>query len=265
MKRILNRWVLCAVAAGTIACSGGSTAQPPASPSALAQPAAGVASNVAHGSSIARSNIAQLEGPLSSLAGSCPALTFNVDGNAVSTTASTRFVGPTCSQLTSGAAVTVSGTLQNGAVVAAEVHSRVPTVQVRGPLSGLQGTCPAVTFMLDRTTVSTAAGTHFDGETCAQLTNGTNVVVNGTLQNGSVVAADVQSRVIVVQVRGTVTGLGGGCPAVTFTVDRTTVSTTASTRFVGDACAQLSNGTSVIVEGVRQDGGVVAADVVSRH
>ena len=179
MKPIANRWVLCLVVAGTISCSGGSTAQPPASPSALSQPAAGVASNVAHGSSIARSNVAQLEGPLSSLAGSCPALTFNVDGNAVSTTASTRFVGATCAQLTSGAPVIVSGTLQNGAVVAAEVHSRVPAVQVRGTLSGWQGTCPSVTFMLDRTTVSTAAATRFDGESCAQLANGANVVVNG--------------------------------------------------------------------------------------
>jgi hypothetical protein len=49
-----------------------------------------------------------------------------------------------------------------------------------------------VTFTVDNTTVSTTPNTRFTGGTCAQLTDGTAVAVDGTLQDGSVVAAGVE-------------------------------------------------------------------------
>jgi hypothetical protein len=64
-------------------------------------------------------------------------------------------------------------------------------VQLNGPLSNLAGSCPALTFTVNNTTVSTTQSTSFDRGPCAQLVNGTLVVVDGALQNGSVVAADV--------------------------------------------------------------------------
>jgi hypothetical protein len=59
-----------------------------------------------------------------------------------------------------------------------------------------------------------------------------------------------------------VSGLGGTCPALTFTVNSTRVSTNASTQFLKGTCGQLKNGTKVEVEGARlSDGSITAAKV----
>jgi hypothetical protein len=147
------------------------------------------------------------------------------------------------------------------AVVASSTSVNTSTLRPEGPLSNLAGSCPAVTFTVDNTTVSTTPNTRFTGGTCAQLTDGTTVAVDGTLQNGALVAADVRTQTSMAHVHGTVSALEGACPAVTFTVDNTTVSTTPNTRFTGGTCAQLTDGTAVAVDGTLQDGSVVAAGV----
>ena len=57
-------------------------------------------------------------------------------------------------------------------------------------------------------------------------------------------------------------GLTGTCPTLSFTVQATKVTTTASTTFKDITCAAVANGAAVEVKGAKQtDGSVVASKV----
>lgn len=65
---------------------------------------------------------AEASGKISSLGGACPSLSFSLGSQAVLTNASTTFSGVTCSSLTNGTEVEVSGTKQtSGAILAQKV------------------------------------------------------------------------------------------------------------------------------------------------
>jgi hypothetical protein len=60
-------------------------------------------------------------------------------------------------------------------------------------------------------------------------------------------------------VSGTIARFSGTCPTVTFTVDATSVVTSASTIFGASSCGALANGMTIIVEGRVQQGGILLA------
>lgn len=66
-----------------------------------------------------------------------------------------------------------------------------------------------------------------------------------------------------VDVVGRVAAVSGTCPSLLFAIDSVTITTTASTTFTGITCAQIVNGSSVVVQGVRQTDASVAATSVS--
>jgi hypothetical protein len=131
--------------------------------------------------------------------GVCPALTFTIATTpvrTVRTTAATVFDDVLCAALANGAVVTVTGTTQaDGSVLATKVEAQSGPNEVKGLISELTGTasCPALTFKVGTTTVTTSAATAFSEVTCAGLLNGTRVEVEGTLQaNGSIAAASLE-------------------------------------------------------------------------
>jgi hypothetical protein len=64
------------------------------------------------------------------------------------------------------------------------------------------------------------------------------------------------------ELEGSVSNLSGLCPALTFTVQATTVRTNGTTRFSGGPCSGIANGIRVEVEGTRErDGSFFAAEV----
>lgn len=66
----------------------------------------------------------EIEGSAGGVQGSCPTLTFGVNGFTVKTNASTTFEGKTCSDLKSGTRVKVNGTRQaDGSILATRVES----------------------------------------------------------------------------------------------------------------------------------------------
>jgi len=68
-----------------------------------------------------------------------------------------------------------------------------------------------------------------------------------------------------VEVTGTVAGLGGSCPAITFAAGRRSVATTSNTEF-DLACASIANGTKVEVKGTSPSpSGVVTATRVKKE
>ncbi|MBZ5556549.1 MAG: DUF5666 domain-containing protein [Acidobacteriia bacterium] len=214
-------------------------------------------------------------GVVSALAGTCPAVTFMAGTTKVSTTATTRFTDGTCAELANGVTAHVKGARQaDGSIVADRVFfedNDKEHVRANGTVSGLAGTCPALTFMAGTTKVTTDATTKFSGVTCETLANGANVHVEGTQQaDGTLTAARVRLDMPepnddheTDHMEGTVSGLAGACPALTFSVGTLKVSTSASTIFRGGSCGQLANGVRVEVTGMSQADGSVGATRVT--
>ena len=141
--------------------------------------------------------------------------------------------------------------------------------------SELEGTISAIdpvagTLTVRQTLVTVPAGTPIrHGSTTltfAQLSVGERVHIKGTRQASGVVASEVNVQNMQAvpppqqsEVHGTVSGLTGTCPALSFTVGSTTVVTTATTEFKGTACSALANGASVQVKGTKATTGVVTA------
>jgi hypothetical protein len=69
------------------------------------------------------------------------------------------------------------------------------------------------------------------------------------------------------EVKGTVSGAAAGhaCPAFTFSVGSTTVTTTASTKFEDTTCAGVVNGVSVEVKGTRASATAITATRVEKQ
>jgi hypothetical protein len=61
------------------------------------------------------------------------------------------------------------------------------------------------------------------------------------------------------RVSGAVSGLSGTCPSLTFKVAGTTVTTSQTTTFGQGGCAEVANGTSVVVGGIAQKDGSIQA------
>ena len=108
--------------------------------------------------------------------------------------------------------------------------------------------------------------------TMADINVGDHVQARGAMDGTTLVAAEIkvedtgndnddQNKV---ELKGTVAGLTGTCPAVTFTIGTpaTTVKTNSSTTFDDVTCATLANGAVVEVKGTKQtDGSILATSI----
>ncbi len=118
-------------------------------------------------------------------------------------------------------------------------------------------------FTVDGRTVTTNILTEFKHGSCADVQNGTEVEVKGLRQpDGSVLASEVELDIEEVELEGSVSGLGGSCPVLTFTVDGRTVTTDSSTEFKDGTCGDVQDGVQVEVEGLLQPDGTVFASKV---
>jgi hypothetical protein len=123
------------------------------------------------------------------------------------------------------------------------------------------------TLVVNGTTVSVpATATIRHGDTTfslADLRVGQRVHVTGTTSGSTIVASEVKLQDENPKPPDDAEAEADGtCPALTFTVNSTRVSTNASTQFLKGTCGQLKNGTKVEVEGARlSDGSITAAKV----
>ena len=141
----------------------------------------------------------EAEGAISGLAGTCPSITFTLAGRTFRTNSSTEFKGGACSAIANGDTVEAEGMLQtDGSVLAKKVEIEdddddANEWEARGAISGLTGTCPAITFTLSGKTVRATSSTRFESITCSAIANGTALKVEGALQtDGSVVAKKIR-------------------------------------------------------------------------
>lgn len=244
----------------------------------------------------------QVNGIVSNLSGSEIAFQFTVDGRLVTGDANTEFFGDGgrgsgFADLKNGVRVEVKGVpRQTGgaaSIYAVRIKVNAPggddtddedddrggggaAVELQGMVSGLGGTCPTLSFHVNSTAVTTTGSTQFKGAGCSAVKNGSSVEVKGTRQaDGSVLANKIEVEDghddkdddrggggAAVELEGTVSGLGGGCPALSFQVKGTPVATNGSTKFEGGGCSVVQNGRKVEVKGTRQPTGVVLASTV---
>jgi hypothetical protein len=149
------------------------------------------------------------------------------------------------------------------------------SVQINVTLSGSsasvdtsQRVTPDNHVQLEGTKVTADSTTHFVAGTCAQMVNGVTVHVEGSRQtDGSVKASriEIQASTQPQDLSGTIAGLGGTCPAITFTLGSTNVKTSATTNFTNATCSTLANGDTVNVQGLRQANGDLLADRVEKR
>jgi hypothetical protein len=194
-----------AVSLAAVACSG---PESPSSPASTAVSPANTA-NGSDGAGTTGTATSTVTGTIRAFGGSCPALTFTLEGKTIKTNATTSFRDVACTALKNDVRVTVVGTTQaDGSVLATTVRSApalpvppppapVPptatSVTIAGTIHNLVAGCPILTFTLETKTIKTSAATSFGSGTCAALANDMRVTVVGTTQgDGSVLATEVR-------------------------------------------------------------------------
>lgn len=137
---------------------------------------------------------------MEALSGACPALTFQVSGLTVYTSAATEFKKGPCKDVQNGMAVVVEGRRMSDGRVRGdkvELGSTPPNggerVELDGRIESLTGTCPSLIFQVRGATVYTTSGTRFKGGRCESAQNGDRVRVKGRRQaDGRVLAEEVE-------------------------------------------------------------------------
>ncbi|MBM3908703.1 MAG: hypothetical protein FJ363_11605 [Gemmatimonadetes bacterium] len=253
-------WLLAAVAFAA-ACGGSDTAAPTQTAPAVSSTAnadGGTTGGKTGGTTTATA--AALTGTIGSLTGACPALSFKLEGRVITTDAATSFADVKCADLKDGTRVGVRGEARSDGSILAKIVKPVlpppalppPPVVTEGTVSGLSGACPAITFTVAGKTFTTDAQTRFGDGGCAAVKNDAKAVVySQATPSGGVKVLAV--KVIPppppppVVTEGTVSGLSGACPAITFTVAGKAFTTDVQTRFGDGGCAAVKNNAKVVV------------------
>jgi len=287
---------LCALAA---ACGGkgnptepSSSTGPSSSSSSSASPAGPAASPPAGGGGATE---AEVKGVVEALPPATAPLTFKAAGRTVVTNGSTVFkdgsIARSFADLKLGMRVEVKGTASGDAVTAARVEieneaaeppnddddddnpnpPRNPEASITGMLKTLAGTAPALTLTVNTTTVRTTGATTVRRRgnplTLAALQVGQTLEVEGTRRtDGSIDAQKItieddenEDEDDELELEGTMSGLTGTCPALSFIVNSRQVATNGSTQFDKTACSAFRSGDRVEVKGTsRTDGSVLA-------
>ncbi len=210
----------------------------------------------------------EIKGAVDNLSGTCPSLSFTVKGASVVTDGGTRFTHTACGDLEEGDEVNVQGVLEGGVIHASHVaaNNRHEPAQVKGIVENLGGSCPSLTFEVKGEAVATDGETKFLHKPCSELQAGDEVNVEGVVEDGVIQARNIEifkdhDHGKEVEVKGTIEGLDGSCPAVTFGVNGQAVATDSQTKFKHESCSDLADGDEVEVEGILEEGVIHAKEI----
>jgi hypothetical protein len=208
-------------------------------------------------------------GTVSALSGTCPTVTFTLEGKTIKTNASTSFGDGKCADLKNDLKAGAIGAVQtDGSILAKQVRVMPPPapvpVPVMGSVSAVSGTCPALTFKLDTKTIKTDANTNYGGGSCADVKNDGKAGVLGMVQtDGSILAQQVRVAPPMVaaasMISGAIATVTGACPAITITIGTKVAVTSAATVFSGKGCGDLKSGVNVDIYGTVASGGTSLA------
>jgi len=144
-----------------------------------------------------------------------------------------------------------------------------------GAVSGVTGTCPALSLTIDGKAVVTDDKTTFDGGTCEGLKTATQAAAGGVRQtNGSILAQRVRVGAVTApptppgqaRVQGLMSEVSGSClTSLILKIDGKAVKFDANTKFEQGSCADVKNGVRGGAMGRLVDGVIVAERaIVSR-
>jgi len=150
--------------------------------------------------------------------------------------------------------------------------------QITGTLTAIGGAAPALTLTVNGSTVHTSSSTTVKQRgnpvTLAALQVRQTLEVEGTRRSdGSVDARSIsiedgndnENEQNEVELTGTMSGLTGACPALSFTVNGRSITTNASTQFDKTPCSGFKNGDRVEVKGNGPSNGAVVATRVRKE
>lgn len=228
----------------------------------------------------------EVNGEIDTLAGTASAFQFNIGSRVVKGDTLTGFFGDgsasaSFADLEEGVRVVVKGQQRDGYIYATRIHiagdddddgdDQDSSASIQGKLTAMSGTAPALTLTVGGTTVRTTGDTEVkrrgDVQTLAELKLNQTLHVIGTRQSdGSIVARRIEINDDETggefEIEGSMGGLKGACPVITFSVNGFSVATTASTTFEDGTCGALKSGTRVQVKGTRNADGSVTATLV---
>jgi hypothetical protein len=218
----------------------------------------------------------EVNGVIQTFSGTPSAFQMTIENRLLKGDASTEFFGNSVfGDLQTGRTAEVKGLIREGYVYITRLHVNVPeseqelSASIEGILTAKSGTPPTLT--VGGTTVTTTASTEVrrrgDVQALSVLALGMTLHVEGIRQpNGSLVARMIQIKDDetggAFEIQGSVGGLKGTCPAVTFGVNGFDVVTDSATTFT-PACSTLKSGSKVTVKGIKQANGTVKASSVT--
>jgi hypothetical protein len=117
---------------------------------------------------------------------------FFVNGQFITTTGSTAYVGGAASQLANGRVVEVDGMLTGGTLTAMTVTFKAPPAPSAVSLSGtVTDFVSAANFRVNNQAITTTAQTVYESGTAANLANGRRLEIEGLLSGGVVTATKI--------------------------------------------------------------------------
>ena len=170
----------------------------------------------------------------------------------LSVAASVAVVACGRSDLSTSPIASTANSANNGAGTSGASTAANP---LTGTMTALTGSCPTLTFTLERKTIKTTAITGYGDGKCTDLKNDLKVAVVGTaLAEGGILATQVSIvppplPATVPAITGAITALSGTCPALTIRVGDKTATTTSTTFFDGKGCGDLKVGIVVNIFG----------------
>jgi hypothetical protein len=236
-----------------------------------------------------------INGSVEGLTGTAAAFQFTVNGYTIHGDALTAFYGDGSASdsfvdLKNGMRVEVKATARDGGLYAFRLHlnkdnatttpapspepppgQEEESASIEGTLTSLGGAVPNLQLVVAGVTVRTSASTDVqrrgDKQDLGTLRVGQTLHVIGTRRSDrSIDARQIQIKDDAAsgefEIEGSIGGLKGSCPSLTFKVNGYSIAANASTTFTGAACAVLKNGDKVTVNGIKQADGTVLATLV---
>jgi hypothetical protein len=229
----------------------------------------------------------EVNGVIDSLSGTAALFQFRIGSRLVKGDTLTVFFGGNAQSfaaLKDGVRVEVKGQQRDGYIYAERLHvndaagddgsdGQDESASIHGVLTAIGGTKPLLILTVGGTTVRTDSATvvqrRGDVQTLETLRIGQTLHVVGARQaDGSLdarrIEIDDDQTGGEFEIEGSVGGLKGSCPAVSFSVNGFAITTTAATTFNGVTCPALKSGDRVTVKGTTQSDGSVLATNVKR-
>jgi len=223
-----------------------------------------------------------INGIIQSFTGAPAAFQFTIDGRLIKGDALTEFFGNSAfGDLANGRRAEVKGRQRDGYVYAERIHVNLDdttpgqdtSASIEGPLTAKSGAGSVWTLIVGGTTVKTSASTEVrrrgDVQDLSVLQIGMTLHVVGDRQpDGSINARMIQIKDDAVgapfEIEGSMGGVQGSCPTLTFGVNGFSVFTDAATVFT-PACSEFKSGTKAKITGIVQTNGAVKATSVQKQ